>query len=98
MKSLTLKTVAMLCILTMGFLYISPFQHRAEAHFDQAACDSATDSCENAYNIVMDVCYGSEANLPSGIHDMTKCELAVWLMGIACYMSEGICNHVKNDH
>jgi len=98
LKSLTLKTVAILCILAIGLLHISPFQRTAEAHFDQEDCESMTDSCADTYDVVMDICYGSEANLPSDIHNMTKCELAVFLMGVACYMAEGVCKHVKNDH
>ena len=81
MKSFTLKVIAMLFIFTVSFSPISLFQQSAQAHFDQAACDSATDLCGDWYDIVMNVCYSSEANKPSGIHGMTKCEYAVWIDG-----------------
>jgi len=103
MKMSLFQMIAILCILTIGFMTVGPFLPDTKAHFNWLDVETQYWMCVDAYDEVMEVCYAEEANwvtpnLPPPYAGLTNCELRVFIMGERCCMSDAVSNHVNNEH
>ena len=103
MKMSLCEMMAVVCLLAVGLMIGTHFVMDVEAHFNAHSVETAFWGCSDAYNSVMPVCYGEDANivvpnLPAPYTGITSCEVQVNIMGQACCWYEAVDNHVNDEH
>ena len=90
MKLSTLQMIAILCILTIGFMTAAPFIQTAAAHDATLLCLSATAQLESYWYLVEYYCYSSA-------WDPYMCDLMWKLYGQVYDSMMELCSHDPNE-
>jgi hypothetical protein len=89
-KTVTVKSVAILLILSVAFMIVPAFQQNAGAD-NQRQCELWSDACSSAYNLMYYYCYSGEVYDPDG------CDSAYALMGYYCGWAQFYCEKAAQE-
>ncbi len=93
MKRSLCQTIAIVCILAVGFTTVSLFVLKTDAHDNSSECDGLQQMCSGAYTLVIYYCYSGE------VYDPELCNTAWSIMGSACAAASTACSHdINEDH